>query len=181
MRRPAVLLLALLPLVLPAPAEAKGATDVVVTGPGIERVHLGYQRSAQGVSFEDLTEATQVYGIFGDQFTIRPDLTAAELGPAYELRWKVGRDPMMVSRVYPFAEGGAWAFVPRGQETWEVRLEGGWWRGGDELEALMVALGADAAAPYVSGTSTSLEDVVRQAAVALARGARACVHGTLPA
>ncbi len=186
MRRLLVLLLAPLALLvgmlvaLAPPTSAKGATDVVVTGPGMARVHLGYGRSHEQVRFEDLTESTQIYGIFGDQFGDRPDLTDAELGPAYDLSWREGREETIVSRVYPFAEGGAWGYVPDGQQIYGVAAAGGWWHGGDELEQQLVALGAAALTAPTAPTRAPY-DAVAVAADLLARGAWTWVHGTLAA
>lgn len=142
MRRLLVLLLVLLPLTLAAPASAKGATSVTISGPGIEYVVLDFTRSPSDVDVGTLSEASGIHGIFGaGTFVPRPTLSVAELGPRYVLRWDAG-EPMAVSHVYPFAQGGAWAEVPTGQEVWGTRLAGGWWHGGAALERAMRTLGA---------------------------------------
>ena len=148
------------PVVVAPPAVAKGATDVVVTGPGIDHVSLGFTRDMTDVDVGSLAETSGIYGIFGDgEFVARPGLTPAELGPRYDLTWYMGTDVMTTSHVYPFAEGGAWAEVPDGQEAWHVTFEGGWWHAGAALEGQLVELGAEApadaaAAPVVSGGPT---------------------------
>ena len=166
MKRLPVLLTTLLavlavPVVLAPPAVAKGATDVVVNGPGIEEESLGYTRRMDDVDVGSLSETSGIYGIFGaGQFVTRPELTADELGPRYELTWYQGSDVMATSHVYPFAEGGAWAEVPEGQRVWDVDLAGGWWHGGAALEQQLVDLGAaPAAAAATSGSRTEREPV----------------------
>lgn len=158
MRRLVVLLLALLPLAVAPPAVAKGATEVVVTGPGIDDVSLGYTRDETDVDLGSLSETSGIYGIFGDgQFAGRPDLTDDELGPRYDLTWYQGSDLLATSHVYPFAEGGAWAQVSTGQRVYDLDLAGGWWHGGTALEAQLVALGAEP--PAGAGVSTGSTDV----------------------
>ena len=115
---PFLLLTALaVPVTVAAPAHAKGATKVVVEGPGMETMKLRlYTRRTDDVDLGSLSEVTGIYGIFGSgQYTEAPDLTEAELGPRYVLTWYQASEVMAVSHVYPFAEGGAWAVVPDGQ------------------------------------------------------------------
>lgn len=141
---PAVLLAAVvLPVTVGAPAFAKGATDVVVSGPGIDEVSLGWTRRPGDVDVGSLAEASGVYLILGAaQVAERPDLTAVELGPRYRLTWYQGSSVMVVTYAYPFAEGGAWAHVPD--------EPGGWVRGGPDLRRAMLALGATAPAADVT-------------------------------
>jgi hypothetical protein len=161
MKRLPVLLTSLLtvlvvPVVAAPPAVAKGATEVAVTGPGIEHVELGYTRDETDVDVGSLSETSGIYGIFGSgEFAGRPDLTDDELGPRYDLTWYEGSDVLATSHVYPFAEGGAWAEVPEGQRVWDMDLAGGWWHGGAALEGQLVALGAEPPASSAPGASTS--------------------------
>lgn len=156
MKRLPVLLTSLLavlaiPVALAPPAVAKGATEVVVTGPGLDHVELGFTRDESDVDVGSLSETSGIYGIFGSgEFVNAPGLSADELGPRYDLTWYEGRELLATSRVYPFAEGGAWAEVPEGQRVWDVDLAGGWWHGGAALEQQLVALGA--AAPPAAGS-----------------------------
>ncbi|WP_432478872.1 hypothetical protein [Nocardioides sp. GXQ0305] len=126
-----------------APAFAKGATEVTVTGPGIDDRRLGFTQRTDDVDVGSLSEAAGIYGIFGDgQLGDHPDLTSADLGPRYTLSWYEGDTLMIVSHAYPFAEGGAWAEVPDGQRLWGEPLAAGWWAGGTELTRQLVSLGA---------------------------------------
>ena len=146
-RLPTLLLLLLAVVVVPAttadPALAKGATEVTVSGPGIDDQTLGFTRRTSDVDVGSLAEATNNYGIWGDgTFVHRPRLTADQLGPRYTLTWYEGEVRMVVSHVYPFAEDGAWAEVPDGQRLWGEPVETGWWHGGTALEEQLVSLGA---------------------------------------
>ncbi len=142
---PLLLLTALaVPMTLAAPAHAKGATKVVVEGPGIEPVKLRmYTRRTDDVDLGSLSEVSGIYGIFGSgTYGDGPDLTAAELGPRYDLTWYQAGEVMAVSQVYPFAEGGAWTVVPKGQTLYGEPIQTGWWHAGTPLEDAMVDLGA---------------------------------------
>jgi LPXTG-motif cell wall-anchored protein len=142
---PFLLLTALaVPVTVAAPAHAKGATKVVVEGPGMEPMKLRlYTRRTDDVDLGSLSEVTGIYGIFGSgQYTEAPDLTEAELGPRYVLTWYQASEVMAVSHVYPFAEGGAWTVVPDGQLLWGEPIQTGWWHGGTPLGDALVKLGA---------------------------------------
>jgi hypothetical protein len=124
-----------IPVAVAAPAYAKGATDVVVSGPGIDEVRLGYTRRTDDVDVGSLAEVSGIYLIYGAAIaTHDPGLTRAELGPRYQLTWYQGSSVMSVSHVYPFASQGAWMHIPYEQR--------GWVRGGRDLEDAMVELGA---------------------------------------
>ena len=142
---PFLLLTALVvPVTVATPAHAKGATKVVVEGPGMEPVKLRlYTPRTDDVDLGSLSEVSGIYGIFGSgQYGDAPDLTEAELGPRYDLTWYEASDVMAVSQVYPFAEGGAWTLVPEGQTLHGEPIQTGWWHAGAPLEDAMVDLGA---------------------------------------
>lgn len=128
----------------PAPALAKGASSVTVTGPGVVARSITYTQAPDDVDLDSLAEASGIYGIFGaGDFVARPELSAAELGPRYVLTWYQGPSQVLaVSHVYPFAEGGAWAHVPRGQRLFGESTRAGWSHGGAALERAMVRAGA---------------------------------------
>lgn len=156
MKRLPTMLLSLLvalaaPVVLAPTAYAKGATSVVVSGPGIADRSLGYTRRTDDVDVGALAEASGIYLIYGAAVASDdPGLTEAELGPRYVLTWYTGSMVMSVSHVYPFAANGAWTHLPD--------EDGGWVRGGPTLERAMADLGATRpqrhAAPGVSTSST---------------------------
>lgn len=123
------------PVTVAAPAHAKGATDVVVSGPGIDDVKLGYTRRTDDVDVGSLAEISGIYMIYGaGTASDDPGLTTAELGPHYVLTWYAADTVMTVSHVYPFTRQGAWMHIPD--------EEGGWVRGGPDLRDAMVDLGA---------------------------------------
>ena len=116
------------------PAYAKGATDVVVSGPGIPEVSLSYTQRTDDVDVSSLAEASGIYLIYGAGIAEDdPGLTRAELGPRYRLTWYVAGTVMADSDVYPFARSGAWTHIPADDD---------WIRGGPGLERAMVELGA---------------------------------------
>lgn len=161
---PALLTVALaVPVAVAAPAFAKGATSVTVTGPGIKQLTVDHwTRPRDDVDLGTLSEVSGIYGIFGDgDFTDAPGLTGAELGPRYILTWYQASDVMAVSHVYPFAEGGAWAYVPHEQRSWGTQLKGGWWHGGAALEGAMARLGV--AAPVAADTPGSKDSSAKDA------------------
>lgn len=153
-----LLLLLLAVLVVPAttagPVLAKGATSVTVSGPGIDDLTLGFTRRPGDVDAGSLADASGVYSILGaGRLVEAPGLTSAELGPRYTLSWYEEDVLMIVSHVYPFAQGGAWAEVPEDQQTWGEPLAAGWWSIGDELGRQLVSLGAPAP-PSAAHTET---------------------------
>ena len=133
---PFLLLTALaVPVTVAAPAHAKGATDVVVSGPGIDDVKLGYTRRTDDVDVGSLAEVSGIYMIYGSGTAgDDPGLTTAELGPQYVLTWYAADTVMTVSHVYPFTPQGALMHIPD--------EDGGWVRGGPVLHDAMVELGA---------------------------------------
>ena len=147
----ALLLTALVvPVTTATPAHAKGPTAVVVSGPGIEDRRLRYTR-ADDVDVGTLSEASGIWQIYGAAIaTDDPDLSKAELGPRYVLTWYVGHTVMAVSHVYPFSTQSAWMNIPH--------EDGGWVRGGPDLERAMVELGAEQpkAESEVSTSSTAV-------------------------
>ncbi|MGH3346789.1 MAG: hypothetical protein ACRDO4_07385 [Nocardioides sp.] len=151
---PALLIAALaVPVTVAPPAHAKGATHVVVSGPGIGDVRLGWTRRMDDVDVGSLAEVSGIYLILGAGIaTDDPGLTKAELGPRYELTWYAGSTVLAVSHVYPFTTQSAWMRIPHEQ--------GGWVRGGPALERAMVELGAvrpgDGAKAGVSTSSTTV-------------------------
>ncbi len=153
-----VVVLAVLAMVATtSPATAKGPTDVVVSGPGIDDVHLTYTERAD-VDSGTLGDASRLYDMWSPgQLGPSPDLSADELGPRYVLTWsgdphsrETGKD-LVVQHAYPFAEGGAWVEFPPDQELWGAPLAAGWVQT-PKLTAELVELGAsdDTAEPAVA-------------------------------
>lgn len=146
--------LTLLSLAMPGPAAVKGATDVVVSGPGVDDVHLAWTRRAGDVDVMTLADASGLYLVYGAS----PPFDEDELGPRYQLEWATSALPLSTSYAYPFS-----------RRAWVRHAAGGWARGGPQLRRQLVALGA-------SETVASAE-AVWLTAYRLARGVWATVHG----
>jgi hypothetical protein len=139
-------------------AQAKGPTDVMVSGPGVDDVQLTYTEPIDDVDSGSLGEASRLYDMWSPGLLEpAPDLTEDELGPRYVLTWsgdphsgETGKD-LVVQHAYPFAEGGAWVEFPRDQELWGAPIAEGWIQT-PRLTAELVELGAvdDAAEPAVA-------------------------------
>lgn len=137
---------ALLTLV-PGTADAKGAQDATVTGPGLEQpLRLGTQAAAS-----ELAQKAGLYeGLFGSTtVTLATSAPAGDLGPRYvaEYRLAAGPDGSVEVRqeLYPFADGGAVTYTPPGQRPFESKPSaGGWFRSGAALTDLLVAAGVPA-------------------------------------
>ena len=139
------------------PVHAKGPTDVDVSGPGVDDVHLTFTER-DDVDSGTLGDASRLYDMWSPgQLGIAPDLSADELGPRYVLTWsgdphsrETGED-LVVQHAYPFAEGGAWVEFPPDQELWGSPLAAGWVQT-PKLTAELVELGAsdDTAEPAVA-------------------------------
>lgn len=127
-----------------APAYAKGAQDAAVKGPGLEHtVRLGAR---------ELGPLVRTAGLYRSVFhepgsAVSAARPAGRLGPRYTVTygWLVAQGTTEPIRqfVYPFASGGALAFTPPKQRVGSMTepLDGGWYRGGSELRALLVSLG----------------------------------------
>ena len=140
-----------------SPALAKGPTDVVVSGPGIDDVHLTYT-VRDDLDSGTFGEASRLYDMWDPgRLGPAPDLSAAELGPRYVLTWSgdphsgLATEDLVIQNAYPFAEGGAWVEFPPGQELWGAPIASGWEQA-PRLQDALVELGAadDAIAPAVA-------------------------------
>jgi hypothetical protein len=143
-------LAALVPVLLVAlvatatPAHAKGARDAELKGPGLE--------SAVRLRDRELGPLVRTAGLYQTVFhqpgsAVSATRPAGPLGPRYTVTygWMVAQDETEPIRqfVYPFASGGAVAFTPPKQRVGSMTepLDGGWYRGGPALRALIVSLG----------------------------------------
>ncbi|WP_322938203.1 hypothetical protein [Nocardioides bizhenqiangii] len=166
----AVVLAALATVSTATPATAKGPTDVDVSGPGVDGVHLTYTARAD-VDAGSLGEASRLYDMWSPGLLEpAPDLTEEELGPRYLLTWsgdphsgETGTD-LVVQHAYPFAEGGAWVEFPPDQELWGAPIAQGWIQT-PKLTAELVELGAadDVADPAVAEVDPDAVSVAPEA------------------
>jgi hypothetical protein len=127
-----------------APAHAKGAQDATLKGPGLEHTVRLYNQALQPL----LRTAGLYHSVFHESGSpVSAARPAGRLGPRYTVTygWLVAQDETEPIRqfVYPFASGGALAFTPPNQRvgTMTEPLDGGWYRGGPALRALLVSLG----------------------------------------
>lgn len=149
-----VVVLVVLALVGTVPSsQAKGPTDVVVSGPGIDDVHLTFTEPVNDVDSGTLSDAAQVFDMWSPaQLGPAPDLSADQLGPKYVLTWSGGEyggadgADTVVQHAYPFAEGGGWVRFLPGQELWGEPVAAGWVQA-PRLQAELVELGASAESP----------------------------------
>jgi len=142
---------ALLLVVAPVAASAKGPVAATVAAEDGSRIELGSSKSSwdEGDPFVRLMESTHALSaIFRTDPSILTEPPTGVLGPRFEITWDLGLvdrgEPTHLVRqdAYPYAEGGAVTFVPPGQalygadETW-----GGWYSASPELPAVLEELG----------------------------------------
>jgi len=140
-------------LALAAPAAAKGALSITVSGPGLAKPVTLPQNHASLNPFTQLTMATKVdHILYGDR-TPASAPPSANVGPAYDVVFdfrcgladpNAACQPVEVTLIaYPFAEGGPLISVPAGQKSpyEDKALRTGWFRAGSELRQVMVKVG----------------------------------------
>jgi hypothetical protein len=146
---------AVVALVLPAAAAAKGPVSVTISGPGLER-SLAIQGDGEGPGTA-LGTLGAASGFFPQMFGQSPDPTLASrpraiLGPRYKAVYVVPGPNDVRSRVvqyiYPYAQPIALTFMKPGQRFWNGRkAHGGWYRASVRLKAILVQAGLPATAP----------------------------------
>ena len=139
-------------LVLPAAAFAKGPSEAVVTGPGIDDPG-GVALALSG----DGADLTTLSGFFPATFGQSPDpmLESAPegtLGPKYRITYTVpgpsGTDDTILQDVYPFAEPSPVTYTPPGQTFFSTeRTRGGWFVSTAGLRNVLVHAGLPAQPP----------------------------------
>ena len=122
MRRAVLCLLSALAVVLTAaPAEAKGPTEALLTGPGIDQP-IDLRQEVEGMTFWDLADRLGYFVSIDGHAPVDPtlDKPTGAVGPAYPLRWSgpgPGEDFAVTVVIHPWAEGGARLYVPPDQAT----------------------------------------------------------------
>jgi hypothetical protein len=152
-----LMLIVAVALALPAAALAKGPSEAVVTGPGID--------DDQGLLIAGLGDdsgLTNQSGFFPAAFGQTPDpmLDSAPegtLGPKYRIRYTVpgpsGSDATIVQDVYPYAEPNPVTYTPPGQTFFDTeRTRGGWFVSTIGLRNILVHAGLPAESPVGVGT-----------------------------
>lgn len=141
---------ALLLLIAPS-ASAKGPSQAVVSGPGIEH-HIVVRPPGASTIGADLAALIESSGIF-PQLWCRAcqDVTAKRpagpLGPMYVVRYRMsseltgGSASWVEQHVYPFAAPTPVTFLAPGQAYWGRRTVGGWYMAAPRLERILVGIG----------------------------------------
>ena len=155
-----LMLIVAVALALPAAALAKGPSEAVVTGPGIDDDN-GIVIAGLG----DESGLTGQSGFFPATFGQSPDpmLDSAPegtLGPKYRIRYTVpgpsGSDDTIVQDVYPYAEPNPVTYTPPGQSFFDTeKTRGGWYVSTIGLRNILVHAGLPAESPVVGDTGGS--------------------------
>jgi hypothetical protein len=146
-----------------APAAwAKGATQAVITGPGLSQPITLAPSMSSGQSIypqlEKLAESSGFYqGMWGGRVRgagrVLADPPAGGLGPRYTITYTMmpmrGKTDEIVQYVYPYAEPRPVTFMPPGQTYWgKNSTVGAWYQAAHvDLKQMLVSLGLPAAAP----------------------------------
>jgi hypothetical protein len=146
-----------------APAAwAKGATQALITGPGLSQPITLAPSMSSGQSIypqlEKLAESSGFYqGMWGGRVRgagrVLADPPAGGLGPRYTITYTMmpvrGKTDEIVQYVYPYAEPRPVTFMPPGQTYWgKDSTVGAWYQAAHvDLKQMLVSLGLPAAAP----------------------------------
>jgi hypothetical protein len=146
---------AVVALVLPALAAAKGPVAATFSGPGLDDP-LTFRGDGEGPSTA-LGSLAMGSGFFAQMFGQTPDPTFAKrpsgaLGPRYKVVYVVpgpnGVDSRVVQFVYPYAKPAALSYMKPGQPFWQTEsAHGGWYRASLSLKRMLVRRGLSATAP----------------------------------
>ena len=146
---------ALVALLVPTLAAAKGPVSASISCPGLVRaLAVTGNGEGPGTALGTLAAAS---GFFPQMFGQSPDPTlasrpSARLGPRYTAVYVVPGPNDVQSRVvqyiYPYAKPVALTFMKPGQRFWDGRkAHGGWYRASARLKAVLVRAGLPASAP----------------------------------
>jgi hypothetical protein len=149
-----VIAAALVALVLPAAAVAKGPVSASISGPALERsLTIRGDGEGPGTALGTLADAS---GFFAQMFGQSPDPTLAArpggtLGPRYRVVYVVPGPNDIQSRVvqyvYPYAKPVALTYMKPGQRFWDSEsAHGGWYRASTGLKKMLVRAGLPAKA-----------------------------------
>jgi hypothetical protein len=143
-------------LALPATAAAKGPSLARITGPGLT-TPLTIDGGGEGGTATALGLLVDATGFFPQAFGQTPDPllreqpAARQLGARYTVTYTVPGPSTSVLRqdLYPYAAEGPISYMEPGQEIWDQKTHGGWYRAGisSELRQMLVNAGLPATAP----------------------------------
>jgi hypothetical protein len=137
-------IVALVAVLSPTAALAKGPESASIEGPGIDgSIDVGGEpgggEPGSGATLGRLAEHAGLFTVgFGDNVSRlterQPD---GDLGPEFKLDWTVpnpeGTTDIIVQRLYPYADAGALTYTEAGQPYMGMKTFGGWYVGGSAL------------------------------------------------
>ncbi len=149
-----LLVAAVVVLVLPALAAAKGPASASLSGPGLDGpLTFDGDGEVPGTALGTLANAS---GFFPQMFGQTPDPTlrsrpTKSLGLRYRVVYIVPGPNNIQSRVvqfvYPYAKPVAVTYMKPGQPFWEIeRTHGGWYRSRAALKRMLIRAGLPASA-----------------------------------
>jgi hypothetical protein len=163
MKRIALMLIAVVALVLPATASAKGPSEATISGPGLESP-LSFSGGGEGGN-TPLGILVMEGGFFPQMFGQSPNpLLSSQpdgLGQRYSVVYTVpGGDSTSTVRqdLYPYAKGGPVTYMEPGQHFWNEATKGGWYRGSSQLRAMLVKAGLPKSGTSVAARSAGSRD-----------------------
>jgi hypothetical protein len=132
---------------LAAPAHAKGPSEGVIEGEGLDSpIPVGWGEGTPGGDrlIEDVGFFEATFGMIPSR--LLDEAPTTDLGPKLTIRWTMpgpnGAADEIVQDLYPYAAGGPLTYTAPGQAFFEVeRATGGWFRGPDRLLTTLTALG----------------------------------------
>lgn len=149
-----------------SPAEAKGPSELMITGVGVGRPIILEEDSPVWSSIVNESAFFDAAFSTNDSFgasafaTTRPSSAHVDLGPRLRLTWTVywDRAHHLVQDLYPDAPGGSLLYTPAGQELYDHETMGGWYRAPsrfvDALESAGVPAPGELRAAYVAVSSS---------------------------
>jgi hypothetical protein len=170
-----ILTVAVLALLLPASALAKGPSAATVDGPGTGGGLPFTGGEGDGSALALLSEGAGFFPAVFQQTPnpMLPTRPAGDLGPKYTIRYTVpgpNNDTfIIVQDLYPYAPSGPVTYTKPGQPIFDMTTGGGWYQAGDDLKDTLVSGGLPAARPGESSDGWSLPTVT--AVVLAAMGA----------
>jgi hypothetical protein len=167
-----ILTVAVLVLLLPATALAKGPSAATVDGPGTGGGLPFTGGEGDGSALALLSESAGFFPAVFEQ-TPSPMLAArptADLGPKYTITYTVpgpNNDTfMIVQDLYPYAASGPVTYTKPGQAIFDMTTRGGWYQAGADLKDTLVSGGLPATRP--SGSTSDGWSLPTVTAVVLA-------------
>jgi hypothetical protein len=156
-----LVLIAILALIAPTAALAKGASEATIEGPGLDGAVAipGDGESGAGTTLGRLVELSGFFTSVFEQtpnpmLETRPDVT---LGPRYVVRYVMpgpeGQESILVQELYPYAQPYPVSYTKPGQPFWGARSQdaaarrdgqhtfGGWYASTAELKQTLAAIG----------------------------------------